>query len=382
MMTTDGNRVTAVIADADLRQALSKAPAAVVIPVAATASQQSQLRLSASQVALLLKSNAANAVVFTNGASALALPAAALAKAPANSDLLLAMADAAAQSTAFSSAMPGITVIGSPVAFEVSSITGSDVRPLPLSGKDLVKQSFVLPKDADPKAAGALYLANQLVNPAPAAFTGNADGTTTVTVVRPGYGTYAVAARAAAFRDMEGRSTKDPIFALANRLLIEGTSTTAFSPTVQVTRAQFAAMLTRALGLPNNAEKPFRDVTSDKWYADEVGAAYQAGLINGLGNGTFNPDGMITHQDLAMMLERAAALLRLKLAAVSSHATYADGQDIAGYAKNSVQTVTDSGMMTGTEKGGKLFFLPKTHATREEAAEALYHLLRIAGLFP
>ncbi|MFC4812094.1 S8 family serine peptidase [Paenibacillus sp. GCM10023250] len=381
VIQTVGTSVTAVISDADLKQALSKAPVAIVVPAAAAASQQSQLRLTAGQAALLAKSNSANAIVFTNGTSAIALPVTAFAKAPANADVFITMGDAAAQSAAFTSAVSGITVIGTPVAFGVSTVTGTTVHPLQLSGKELVKQSFVLANSAKVKAAGALYLADGQANPAPAAFTDNADGTVTVSISRPGYATYAVAAGSTVFQDMDGRAAKAKIAALADRLLIEGTSNTAFSPTVQVTRAQFAAMLTRALGLPNVDGKPFTDVASDKWYADEVGAAYQAGLIQGTGKGMFNPEGLITRQDLAIMLERAAALLRLKLDAVSSHIAFADGADIAGYAKNSVQAVTDGGIIGGTEQGAGLVFRPKAAATREEAAEAMYNLLRLAGIF-
>ena len=377
-LKTDGNIVSASVSDADLQQALTSSPVAVVVPVTVTASQQAQFSLTASQVALLAASNAANTIVITNGTSAIALPVSILAKVAKNAGLQVTLAGSD-QSTAFTNAVPGITVLGTPVAFNVSTVQGTTVTPLPLSGKALIKQAFILAKGVDAKAAGVLYLSGQTASPAPAAFTSNDDGTTTVTVTRPGFSTYAAVTRSVGFTDLGSTSAKDKIEALASKFLIDGTSNATFSPNASVTRAEFAAMLTRALGLQGSGSAPFTDVTADKWYADEVAAAYQAGLITGLGDGSFKPNGTITHQDLAVMLERAASLVRLQTNGVASP-TYADAAAISGYAKDSVVTVSAGGLMSGTETNGSLFFTPKSPSTRAEAATAIYNLLKQSGL--
>ena len=75
-----------------------------------------------------------------------------------------------------------------------------------------------------------------------------------------------------------------------------------------MTRAQFAAIVVRALGLMPKATDAFTDVAADKWYTSYIGTAYSYGLINGRGNGIFDPDGTITRQEAAAMVARAAKL--------------------------------------------------------------------------
>nr|WP_276316359.1 S8 family serine peptidase [Paenibacillus artemisiicola] len=376
---TEGATAMAVIADADLQQALKTVPAAIVVTIDPSGAQQAVLRLTPAQVALLAGSNPANVLAVTNGTSAVAIPVGLLAKAPKDAGLQVTLAAADSSGAAFASAASGITVLGKPAAFGVNVVQGTAVKPLALSGKDFVKQAFTLPKGTDVKAAGVLYAGSPAVNPAPAAFAGNDDGTVTVTVTRPGFATYAAVTRAITFTDIAGSAAKEQIAALASKFLIDGTSASTFSPGAAVTRAEFAALLTRALGLPAGAGLPFKDVTADKWYADEVGAAYQAGLITGLGGGSFNPNGTITHQDLAVMLERAAALVGLNVSG-SASPTFADAGTVSGYAEKSVQAVTAAGLMSGAVTGGSAYFAPKAPTTREEAALAIYNLLKQSGL--
>ncbi|MFC4809962.1 S8 family serine peptidase [Paenibacillus sp. GCM10023250] len=379
---TENGTAVARIADVDLKQALGgKAPAAVVAAVKPDGSQPARLLLTASQAAMIAQSGAANALVFASGTAAIALPAAALTGVPAGSEVQVTLSEGTLQQRAFEQAAPGLTVVGSPAAFDVSVVRGTTAQPLSLSGNVLVRQAFALPSGADAANAGVLYLTGGQASPAPAVFAPSGDGRTTVTIARPGYGVYAVAKRTIAFLDIDGSAAKAQIAALANRLLVDGTSADAFSPKLQVTRAQFAAMLTRALGLPIRAGAPFTDVPANKWYAGEVGAAYEAGLIQGIGNGRFQPDGLIARQDLALMLERAAALLRLKLDVAAEHASFSDAGRISAYAKNAVQLAADSAMMTGTQAAGLLQFRPQAPATREEAAAAIYRLLQLGGYF-
>lgn len=374
---TEGTAASAVIADDDLQQALKTSPAAIVVTIDSN-SAQALLSLTPAQVELLAGSSPANVLAVTNGTSAVAIPVGLLAKAPKGAGLQVTLATADG-SGAFASAASGVTVLGKPAAFGVNVVQGTSVKPLALSSKDLVKQAFTLPKGTDVKAAGVLYAGSPAVSPAPAVFASHNDGTVTVTVTRPGFATYAAVTRTITFTDIAGTTAKEQIAALASKFLIDGTSSSTFSPSAAVTRAEFAALLTRALGLPVAAGLPFKDVTADKWYADEVGAAYQAGLITGLGDGSFNPNGTITHQDLAVMLDRAAALVGLK-ASGSASLNFADAGNVSGYATKSVQTVTAAGLMSGTVTGSSTFFAPKAPTTREEAALAIYNLLKQSGL--
>lgn len=210
-------------------------------------------------------------------------------------------------------------------------------------------------------------------------FTPQKDGTTIVTVSRPGFSTYAAVSKpAAAFTDISASSSAEAIQALANKLIIQGTSATTFSPKSSLTRAEFTALLTRALGLRTDANVTFTDVSSTAWYAQDVAAASKAGLILGIGNGKFAPTQNVTRQELAVILDRALKLTGTELKSANpSFTTYSDSAKVAPYAKDSLQTLSAAGII-GSDTGSS--FNPVAPATREAAVAALYQLLNKIGL--
>lgn len=90
--------------------------------------------------------------------------------------------------------------------------------------------------------------------------------------------------------------------------VIEGFEDGSFHPDELVTRAQMAAMVCRALNNfnaeSNNIQK-FNDVAADNWAAGWVATAADAGIINGTGNGNFDPDLNVTYAQTAKMLVSA-----------------------------------------------------------------------------
>ena len=108
-----------------------------------------------------------------------------------------------------------------------------------------------------------------------ATFMASKNGGTIVTITRPGFSTYTVAERDIAFTDIKDSWAKDHIQKLADKFIMNGLTSDTFAPKSNVTRAQFASMLVRALGLPTPDKKaPFKDVSENDWFADEVAAAH------------------------------------------------------------------------------------------------------------
>ena len=210
-------------------------------------------------------------------------------------------------------------------------------------------------------------------------FTANAEGTATVTVNRPGFWHYAVAKHEVAFSDISTSWAQTRIQALAEKFLINGTTDTTYSPKKSVTRAEFAAMLTRGLGLSAAAPVPFKDVDSSAWYSDSIGSAYAVGLITGYTDGTLL-DGIISRQELAVMLTKASKLLSLKADNGGSRNAYKDESSFGSFAKDSIDFVTSAGLMEGTESNGSKRFDPSATTTREAAATVLYKLLQAGKL--
>lgn len=101
----------------------------------------------------------------------------------------------------------------------------------------------------------------------------------------------AVTAPGTTFSDVKNHANKAAIEALASRGIINGMGQGTFMPNKTMTRAEFAAIVTRALGLAAKDTKAFTDVPSSKWYAGYIGTANSSGIVNGVGSGKFNPDG-------------------------------------------------------------------------------------------
>ncbi|SEP13833.1 S-layer homology domain-containing protein [Paenibacillus sp. OV219] len=379
----DGNTVTVTIEDKDLTDAITGAgqsPVAIVISKSTTEGQQAQFMLSPSQLQALQGANEATTIVVSTQGASLALPVSVLKQVPAGSSLKIVLKEASESNSTFMIADAGITVIGTPVSFEVFVVTGSQSVPITLQGQDFVKRSFIVSGDLNPASAGVLYLENGEVEPVPATFTHNSDGTYTVVVNRPGFSVYAAASHKVAFNDIGTSYANNQIQTLASKFLLNGTSATSFSPKKHVTRAEFAAMLVRALGLTPTGQAPFHDVPSTAWYAKDVAAVQEAGLVNGYGDGSFHPNADISRQELAVILSKVLKLLDVTGIEGPKHVTYGDAQSFAGFAEASILAVTESGLMKGQIVAGQQMFNPSGATTREAAAMVLYALLQKAHL--
>ena len=111
------------------------------------------------------------------------------------------------------------------------------------------------------------------------------------------------------FKDIQSggiKWVKDYVEVLASKSIIHGKSEDTFAPSDQITRAQFALLLSRALDLPKQAyEGTFSDVTEKMDGAVlEIEAANRAGIVTG-NNGKFQPNESITRQQMAAMIIRA-----------------------------------------------------------------------------
>ena len=110
------------------------------------------------------------------------------------------------------------------------------------------------------------------------------------------------------FPDIHGLDEAEAILALAHRGILNGMGDGNFAPEGLLTRAQFCAMAQRALGLPPYAvsAQVFSDVPFGKWYHGSVMSAYGFGAVNGMGDGTFAPEKTITRQEAAVLVSRLA----------------------------------------------------------------------------
>ncbi|BBI36616.1 hemoblobin-interacting domain-containing protein [Cohnella abietis] len=125
-----------------------------------------------------------------------------------------------------------------------------------------------------------------------------------------------------------------------------------FKPNHTVTRAEFAVMLVKTLKLQGKgAELTFSDSAKiGVWAQTAVSLAVREGIITGYGDGSFHPNAEITRAEMAVMIAKALGKSSDANAAASG---FADDEDITSWAKGSVAYVKEAGIVKG--KGDNRF---------------------------
>ncbi len=183
------------------------------------------------------------------------------------------------------------------------------------------------------------------------------------------------------FPDIAAHPNRTAIEALASRGIIDGMASGIFKPDADMTRAQFAAITVRALGLEPENKKIYTDVSTDVWYAGYIATATKYGIVNGVGDNKFNPNGTINRQQAATMVARAAKLCGMDTAYDSTRirdtlAPFADYMTVSDWARGSMAFCFDQGI--SDDSAAKIE--PKKAILRCEIAQMLHNMLKKANL--
>lgn len=147
--------------------------------------------------------------------------------------------------------------------------------------------------------------------------------------------------------------------------IVQGYEDQTFRPNGKVTRAEFAAMLGRALKWEQRTDADFADKdTIPQWARPYVSGAAGAGIIQGYEDGTFRPALEITRTELVVMIVRALALD----VDPQAKASFADADRIPAWAEPYVAAAYDAGLIQGRGDGK---FAPNDPATRAEAVKLI-----------
>lgn len=178
------------------------------------------------------------------------------------------------------------------------------------------------------------------------------------------------------FQDLgEAAWAENAITFLAKKGIISGYNDTTFAPNASITRAEFAKLISSLYGLVSESSifpsQSFTDVPKDAWYFNYVEVCSQLGIVGGYGDGTFNPNALISRQDMAVIIYRTASVMQNSLAAVNPAKTFADEADINDYAKSAISALQQAGLIDGTSE---TTFEPQAGCTRAQAATIMYNL--------
>lgn len=175
------------------------------------------------------------------------------------------------------------------------------------------------------------------------------------------------------FTDLDSVSwAEEAICKLYEKGIIAGKKDRAFTPNDNITREEFIKILVGALGLSGEKNDiPFTDVDKGEWYYTYISTAYSKNIISGMDDGNFGVAQPITRQDIAAMILRAAKVAGIKLENVK-YDNFADDDEISQYAKEAIYVLKESKIINGS---GDNKFMPKSFATRAEAAKIIYGLI-------
>ena len=168
------------------------------------------------------------------------------------------------------------------------------------------------------------------------------------------------------FTDLEGYDwASDSIYKLSKLGIIKGTSETTFSPANNITRADFAVLLSRTFNLKNTVADNFNDVSADEYFYEPIGILKSLGIAQG-DEGDYRPYEPITRQDIIVLTHRALTLLGFIKDSPDFDMlnNFSDKEEIADYATESVCVMIGRGIIKGND--GQL--APLNNATRAEAA--------------
>lgn len=178
------------------------------------------------------------------------------------------------------------------------------------------------------------------------------------------------------FTDLNDHWAKNEIAHAIQLGLAYGISPTQFAPDCNITRAEFAVLLTRAIGLKNTTciQSRFSDVTTDAWYFDGVNTAAEVGLVSGYTLSTFAPDELITREQMAVMISRTLAYKGKQLNNNDlTLANFIDRKDISSWALEGVTTVVQLEIVKGRSAD---IFAPRQNATRAEATAMILRMYK------
>jgi len=141
-----------------------------------------------------------------------------------------------------------------------------------------------------------------------------------------------------------------------------------FDPDGIITRAEFVKILCVAKDIRAEGPIYFTDVERHSWYEEYVATAFNAGIVNGISENEFGVNLPISRQDICTILYRANKVEE------ENSLGFADSGEIAEYAEAAIAFFASHGVVSGFSDGT---FRPLENCTRAQAAKIIYNYLNM-----
>ncbi len=158
--------------------------------------------------------------------------------------------------------------------------------------------------------------------------------------------------------------------------IVSGRGDGTFDPNGLVTRSEFLKILISVFRLELSYELVnFTDTVETQWYYPYVSSAFANGITSGYPDGTFGINKPVTREEMAVFTKRALEVKGKKVdSSPSSDGGFADADKVSDFAREAVELMRKSGFLSGNDKG---MFNPKNNATRAETAMMLYRVYSV-----
>ena len=155
--------------------------------------------------------------------------------------------------------------------------------------------------------------------------------------------------------------------------IMNGTGEGSFDPNGKLTRGMFVTMLYRIEGTPEpETFADFDDVEAELWYEDAINWAAENGIVNGVSENEFKPNDFITREQMAAVIMRFAQYKGLAAVASSENLHFNDANQISEYAVYGMNWAVGLNIIRGYGDGN---VGPKDNTTRAQAALVLMRMM-------
>lgn len=273
------------------------------------------------------------------------------------------------------------TIVGSPVDFTITCTSGDRHTEID-SFSSYVQRTIELPDILPPTFAALAFEADGSFRPVPVTII-QSGGNNLALINSTSNSIYALVHYDASFTDLEGHWAKTYIDSLTSRMVASGYGDGTYRPDSAMTRAEFTALLVKALGIDtSNATNNFKDIKSTEWYCNYVNAAAAYDLVSGYEDGSFHPNANISREQVMTILTKAMKFAGLSTSIDADEqsktlSAFEDQGSISSYAQTAAAVCIKNGIINGETASN---IAPLHKITRAQAAAAIIRLLSKSGL--
>ncbi len=150
------------------------------------------------------------------------------------------------------------------------------------------------------------------------------------------------------FDDVPGHWAEDAINRWSGYGVVNGVGDNQFAPNGTLTRAQAAQVFANLLDLEVQADiSRYTDVPEGSWYHTAIAQCVAAGILTGTGGSTMDPQSPVTREELFVMFARALNIRPQS----SSDVTFGDSGEVSGWAQGYINALADRGFVSGVGGG-------------------------------